>query len=67
VLRRPEIAGEKDDAARIDRVYRVLFGRSPAPAEVQLGRDYIAATTSGTPWERYVHALLQTNEFVWVD
>jgi hypothetical protein len=68
VLRRPEIAAEPDVEKRIDRVYRLLLGRSPAPPELQLAREYLDASgTSTTAWERYVHALLQTNEFVWID
>lgn len=37
------IAGEPDDTARIQKAYRAIFGRIPTAAEVQAGRDYLAA------------------------
>jgi mono/diheme cytochrome c family protein len=68
VLRRPEIAAEKDAATRIERVYQLLFGRPPAAAEVALSCAYVSTGSDRQlAWERYVHALLQSNEFAWVD
>jgi hypothetical protein len=68
VLRRPDIVGEMDPEKKTRCVYRLLFGRSPAPLELQLGRKYLdAGGGSALAWERFVHALLQTNEFVWID
>ena len=29
----PKVADEPDDGARIEKVYRLLFGRSPTPAK----------------------------------
>jgi len=37
------VAGEPDDAARIERVYRRLFGRAPTAEEVKAGRDFLQA------------------------
>jgi hypothetical protein len=68
ILRRPGVVGELDPQNKTRRIYGLLFGRSPAPRELQLGRDYVAAGGgSALAWERYVHALLQTNEFAWID
>jgi hypothetical protein len=68
VLRRPDIAAETDTAKRVERVYRLLFCRPPAVAEVGMGTAYVNAGGSGAlAWERYVHALLQSNEFAWID
>jgi hypothetical protein len=64
VLTRPEIANEKDFTTRVERLYRLLLGRPPTADEIDLARRYLA---SGASWERYVHALLLTNEFVFVD
>ena len=71
VLARPEIAGEKDYARRVDALYRLLFSRSPATADRQLADEFfgpdLAARESNESWQRYVHALLLTNEFAFVD
>ena len=40
-----EVAG--DDAARIERAYRVALGRSPAARERALALEFVAATTGG--------------------
>jgi hypothetical protein len=65
-----------DDASRIDRAYSVLFQRAPTPVELQIGQNFLRAplpddVSAGdvklTAWERYVQALLGTNEFVFID
>jgi hypothetical protein len=68
VLRRPDVALVTDRNTRIDRIYRLLFGRGPADSDIRLGQSYLAAEGAGVAaWERYVHALLQTNAYVYVD
>ncbi|MEX2187023.1 MAG: PSD1 and planctomycete cytochrome C domain-containing protein [Pirellulales bacterium] len=55
-------------AARIDAMYRSLFGRPPSEQETALGVQFIAA--NGSPevaWTRYAQALLMSNEFCFVD
>jgi len=55
----------KDDAARIDRAYALLFSRKPTPREKQAGLDFLAVKASGRPiLERYLQALLSTHEFM---
>ena len=36
-----KVADEPDDAARIARVYRLIFGRAPSEAEVVAGREFL--------------------------
>jgi cytochrome c553 len=36
-----KVADEPDDAARIEKVYRLIFGRTPTPAEVAAGREFL--------------------------
>jgi hypothetical protein len=65
-----EVPGDDATAAtaRIDRAYRLLFGRSPTAAESDLALTLIsggADTTAG--WTDLTHVLLSTNEFVYVD
>jgi hypothetical protein len=59
-----------DDAGRIDRAYRLLFGRPATPEEVAIGRDFLAtASPRGheAAWADYAHILLCSNEFVFID
>jgi hypothetical protein len=69
-----------DDAARIDRAFRLLFSREPAPNEVAHAQKHIAAAkelltksaasaekATVAAWQSYVRALLLSNEFVYLD
>jgi cytochrome c553/plasmid stability protein len=38
-----QLADEPDDAARIEKVYRRLFGRAPTADEIKTGRDFLQA------------------------
>ena len=53
-------ANSDDVAALIDTSYRILFARPPSEAEQELGSEFISAQG----FERYVHTLLCTNEFI---
>src|SRR5439155_3371353 len=37
------VAGEPNNTARIQKVYRLIFGRAATPAEVSAGLEYLAA------------------------
>jgi hypothetical protein len=65
LVRRPEVTGEPDTARRVERLYRLVYGRAPSPEETALGCDYVGAAPGA--WERYAQALLLANEFVFVD
>jgi hypothetical protein len=82
LVERPEVAAISDPAKRIQELYRLLYGRAPAPDEVQLGLRYLKAAERAptavsqpapvtsehlTPWEKYAQVLLMANEFVLVD
>ncbi len=68
LLGRPEIAGEKDPGRRVARLYRLLYGREPAPKEAALAREFLSDPRGQAGvWERYAQALLLANEFVFVD
>jgi mono/diheme cytochrome c family protein len=71
---RPDVAGQATDAARIDRLYRLAYGRSAEADEVALGARFIkevasekAAPNQLSPWEQYAQVLLLGNEFAFVD
>jgi hypothetical protein len=67
VLARPEIGTEKDLARKVDRLYRLLYGRAATVEEVGLAREYQVVDQKAGAWERYVQALLLANEFAFVD
>ncbi len=54
------ISTDDQPATLIGTAYRILFARPPSDAEQQLGAEFI--TDHG--FERYVHALMCTNEFI---
>ena len=59
--------------ARIDRLYRLLYGRPPTQREVEIGLAALtrwsggAAATTPAAWEQYCQVLLCANEFMYVD
>ena len=68
---------EASDAARIQKAYRILFGRAPNEAETKAGLDFLQAhpETPGdqvagqppTAWNEYARVLLSSNEFEFVN
>jgi hypothetical protein len=59
-----------DDGARIDRAYRLLFSRPVRPEEAEIGRAFLTRATrrgSEAAWIDYVHVLLCSDEFVYID
>jgi hypothetical protein len=68
---------EADDTARIQKAYRILFGRPPSDAETKAGLDFLQAhpETPGdqvagqptTAWNEYTRVLLSSNEFEFVN
>ncbi|HUQ95375.1 MAG TPA: PSD1 and planctomycete cytochrome C domain-containing protein [Bryobacteraceae bacterium] len=50
-----------DDKRRVQRVYQLLYGRTPDPQELALGLEYVAA--GGKSWQQYVQVLLGSGEF----
>lgn len=68
---------EADDSARIQKAYRILFGRAPTEGESKAGLDFLAAhpETPGnqvagqptTAWNEYARVLLSSNEFEFVN
>jgi hypothetical protein len=59
-----------NDGARIDRAYRLLFGRPVRPEEAEIGRAFLSRAArrgSDAAWIDYVHVLLCSDECVYVD
>ncbi len=58
-----------EEDRRITLVYRLAYGREPTPAELTIGRRFLAGAVGGeklTPWERYAQAILASNEILWI-
>jgi mono/diheme cytochrome c family protein len=73
---RPDVMGLTKDEQRVDRMYRLAYGRPAEAEEVALGLRLLkeAAAESGkpgptrlSPWEQYAQVLLEANEFAFVD
>jgi len=72
-----QLAGEKDDAAKIQTAFVRLYGRPATERDVKMGLEFLAAPEPGagsdasqpklSRWEQYAQALLATNEFAFVD
>ena len=65
VLKRPDVAS-LSDGQRLGRLHQLFFGRSPREEEIRHARSFLARPGSDR-WGHYVHALLMSNEFVFVD
>jgi hypothetical protein len=63
---RPEVASLTDPARKLDRIYAILFARPPTDRERALATEMLAADPKGA-WPRFAHALLMTNEFLFID
>lgn len=72
---RPDVAELSDPAARIGRLYEILFSRLATEEELNIGRQFIDSAGSApadkgirlSPWEQYCQLLLLTNEGMYVD
>ncbi len=64
-------AATASDEGRIQQAFSLLYGRSPTPQELSLGRDFLAIPAEPnsqlSPWEQYAQILLGANEFTFVD
>ena len=54
-------------AARIDRAYRLAYGRAAKAEEIGVGRQVVGASDDPAVWAAYAHVLLCGNEFLFVD
>ena len=54
----------KNDPARIDEAYSLLFSRPPSEAERKLGLEFLS---TGGDWPQYAQALFSSNEFSFVE
>jgi hypothetical protein len=56
------------DERRIDRAYRLLYGRPASVPELRLGLAFLrAGDNRATRWQQYAHVLLAANEMLFLD
>jgi hypothetical protein len=66
VTRRPDVSSLTEPASKLDRVFAILFGRPPTARERALALE-VVSTDPVSAWPRFVHALLMSNEFLFID
>ena len=66
LARRAGAGPKRDETSRIHSAYRILFGRAPSRDELQLGENFLQPDQSDG-WQRYAQALLNSNEFLFVN
>ena len=66
LAKRAEVAGESDPEQRIQRLYRLIYGRAATATEATLGLRFLDRAGE-SPWEKYAQVLLEANEFAFVD
>ncbi|SIN99910.1 Planctomycete cytochrome C [Singulisphaera sp. GP187] len=61
-------AADRDDTAKIERAFSILFGRPVDDTEKAIGLAYLAASRPReSAWDAYCQLLLCTNEFIYID
>ena len=54
-----------DDAGRIQRAYRLLYGRQASERELRRGLSFLNGAQNG--WQQYAQALLSSGEFLYLN
>jgi hypothetical protein len=68
ILARADIAGMGDPANKIDRLFHLLFSRSPSEQELTAIREFLKEPAGNSRrWRSFAQAMLMANEFVFVD
>jgi len=55
-----------DPDARVRRLHHLLFQRDPTEAELHLASAFLSDPGTDN-WSHYAHALLASNEFLYLD
>jgi hypothetical protein len=67
LAQRADVISLPTTAQRVTQLHFLLFSRPPSTNELSLASDYLGPDPSAEQWTRLAHALLLTNEFVFVD
>lgn len=52
---------------KVSRIHLLLFGRNPTSAELKVATQFLGTAPSTDAWAAFVHAMIMTNEFVFID
>ncbi|WP_020470900.1 PSD1 and planctomycete cytochrome C domain-containing protein [Zavarzinella formosa] len=66
LVKRLQADAGTDPAKRIERAYKLLFGRSPTGDQLKLGQAFVQPNNESA-WQQYAQVLLGSNEFQFVD
>jgi hypothetical protein len=67
LAKRLEADAPEGGAARVRRAYELLFNRTPTEREMKLALAFLGEKPDANAWSRYAHALLGSNEFLFID
>jgi hypothetical protein len=68
LARRSDLTASNQTVPRVTRLYQLCFARAPSTQELDLAVDFLRLQTdSERAWIDLAHALLLSNEFVFVD
>jgi hypothetical protein len=67
LIERKDVVAISKVEARIDRLYQLLFSRSPSQDEQAIAQEYLGASPDHTHWLRYAQSLMMLNEFAVLD
>lgn len=62
---RADVAGGGDSTAKVQRLYRLVLGRNPVPAELAACLDFVKAGSSS--WPELAKLLLSSNELLFLN
>jgi hypothetical protein len=66
LVNRADVASIADPNKKLDRVFAILYSRQPTDRERAVAADVLTGEPAKA-WPRFAHALLMTNEFLFVD
>ena len=64
---RRDLLGAASVAGRVRMLYTLLYSRMATDQELRLAAEYLGDQPATDDWNHYVHALLMTNEFSYID
>ena len=68
ILHRASMTTSNDANTRVERLYRLIYSRSPGDPERVLSREFLGQIPAEPDrWRSFAQALLMANEFVYVD
>jgi uncharacterized protein DUF1553/uncharacterized protein DUF1549/cytochrome c len=68
ILARPEMARLGDTKLKAERLFRLIYGRTPSEEELTAIREFLREPANDPRrWQSFAQAILMANEFVFVD